>query len=143
MPFESAAFGPLEIDEESTLTFPQGLPGLEHCTRFKLFHRDEQDPPILYFLQSLDDPAVAFSLIPASHFGVDYEITLSDEEAVLLQLEQPSDVAILLIVYGGEAAADGQVKAQLRAPLVINTVTRLGLQKAGLRSEVVFRPTDS
>lgn len=62
MKFTLPCFGSeqVEIEPESIITFPAGLPGFEGCIRFKMFH--EVGKLTVLWLQSLDDPAVAFSL---------------------------------------------------------------------------------
>lgn len=63
---------------------------------------------------------------------------LSDEEAALLQVGSPEEVAILLLVYRDETEAlalpSGEpVKANIHGPLLLNVRQRLILQKLLLR----------
>ncbi|XLM21996.1 flagellar assembly protein FliW, partial [Chromobacterium piscinae] len=62
MRFDSKQLGTVEVDESTVITFPQGIPALENCTRFKLFHDITQALPQVYWLQSLDDPGITFCL---------------------------------------------------------------------------------
>ncbi|TJZ69785.1 flagellar assembly protein FliW [Chitiniphilus eburneus] len=131
-------FGEVEVDPNTVLTFPLGLPGFEPCTRFKLLHEDKPQPKILW-LQSLDEPALAFSVVTSELLGVNYQIQLSDEECELLQLEEPDDVTLLLVLARPPEEGDRPISANTQAPLIINSKSRLGLQKTGLQADIVFR----
>lgn len=127
-------FGELEINPETILTFPRGLPGFEDCIRYQLLH-EENEGPVVFYLQSLDDPAVTFSVVDPAQFGFNYELSLSDEDAALLQTDDPSELAVMLMVYK-PLGADGQkieitsgVTANINGPLVLNPGKKLGLQK--------------
>ncbi len=129
MKIHSTRFGTQEIDPDSVLTFPRGMPGFEGCTRFKLFHEDKEQP-VVHWLQSLDTPDVAFSVVDPARFGLNYEITLSDEEVELLKSDAAEDMAVMLIVYtpAGEAVG-ANISANINGPVILNVNTRMGLQK--------------
>lgn len=132
MQIESQVFGTAEIADEKVIEFPAGLPGFENCKRFALVH-EEGKQSALFLLQSLDDPAVVFSITPPDSLGVDYEFPLTDDDVAQLQLESPADAFVAVIVYKdqGKAAepAAGGMRAHFMAPLVINVAARRGLQK--------------
>jgi flagellar assembly factor FliW len=144
-------FGELDINPETILTFPRGLLGLENCTRFKLLHNVEKDAPVVFFMQSLDDPAVTFSVVNPAQFGINYEFLLSDEETDLLQSVEPNDLAVALMVYkpmGANAAKDeagGGISANINGPLVLNLGKKLGLQKVlvGPQFDITLRDQGS
>ena len=123
-------FGIHEIDPDSILTFPQGISGFENLTRFKLFH-EEKDQPLVYWLQAIDDPDIAFSVVDPSVFGLFYEFDLTDEEIALLQSEDPNDISVMLIMYkqSPDAAKSDNIRANINGPIIINVKTRRGFQK--------------
>lgn len=132
-------YGPQQIDPNSLLTFPKGLPSFEDCTRFKLFHQeDPKAPGVIYWLQSLEQPDIMFSVADPCSMKVDYHFELSDEEMALLQADKADDLLILLLLYKSDSdltndlkpALNKNVNAALRAPLVINLRAQLGLQKS-------------
>lgn len=149
--FKSSHFGTLTIDTDTVITFPQGiiqLEGFENCTRYSLLH-DEDSDKVLRYLQSLDNPDLFFSLIDPVLLHVKYEISLNDEEAETLGLESKEDeVVIMLMVYrplnidGETVTQQEEIKAQTQSPLIINPVKRLGLQKVGLSSRLIFTNVD-
>jgi len=119
----------LGIAPDRVIEFPAGLAGFEAFHRFSLHHPETEagTPPRYFILQSLDDPAVAFNIADPDLFGFNYEITLSDEEVAALHLTTPSDVAVVVILVK-DGSASGQVRANLKAPLLINLATRRGIQ---------------
>jgi len=118
-----------EFDEKSVITFPVGLPGFETCKRFKLIH--EVDKPKFFFLQSLDNPAVLFSLGDPALLNLSYEVTLSDAEQKLLDSAPGDELVLVVIVYSDEKAKfkPADIKANMFAPIVLNITKRRGIQK--------------
>lgn len=131
MKIPSLRFGDLDVAEDRLITFPLGLPGFESCRRFAMVH-PEQEAPRVFFLQSADQPEVAFSIAGPDQFGIHYQFALDDAEHALVGGGTPEDLAVMVILRRADAAdgGDAPVRAILNAPLVINLNTRLGFQKA-------------
>jgi flagellar assembly factor FliW len=121
-------FGTQTVDPDTLLNFPDGLPGFDELKRYKLFHED--GTATLFYLQSVDDPAVRLPVVDPGLFQVDYQITLNDMELSRLQLDDPADAAVLVTVSRKDTAADGGIHANFMGPIIINTRARVGLQKA-------------
>lgn len=140
--FESTQFGTQEIDPDSILNFPNGMPGFESCTRYKLFHQDAGQP-VVHWLQSLDDPDVAFALVDPAMFGINYEFALSDEEISLLQMDKVDDIAILLIAYKPQEtpSSKANINANINGPVILNIRSRRGMQKVlvGLEADITLK----
>ena len=130
MHIESPVFGSIDVDPDKIIEFPRGLPGFESCQRFT-FVQEGQSPSVLP-MQSVDDPALAFSVTDPASLGVNYEFILSDIEVKTLALDSPADATVVVIVRKDEGAgspAEAGLKANFMAPLVINVAARRGLQK--------------
>ncbi|QSA96064.1 flagellar assembly protein FliW [Methylococcus sp. EFPC2] len=127
MLIKSALFGELNVDPSTTIEFPVGLPGFEDTHRYKLFHQ-EGDKPLVYWLQALDNPDVAFSVADPTEFGIHYDFTLSDSETELLGEGAAADILVLILLYKDEGGS-GPIRGSIKSPLVINTKSRQGLQK--------------
>jgi len=113
------------------IEFPEGLAGFEACRRFSLYHPETAEgvAPRYFILQSLDDPAIAFNIADPEAFGFNYEINLSEAEAAALDLADPSEAAVVVIlVKDAQAEGESSVRANLKAPLVINVRARRGIQ---------------
>ncbi len=131
-------FGQIEVDPETVITFPSGLPGFPECKRYKLLHEERPDPQVLW-LQSLDDADVCFSVIEADRLGLNYQIVLSDAECAEIDLENQEDVRLLLILSRKQEEVAASISANAQAPIVLNLQARKAMQKIGLRADIVFR----
>ena len=128
MEIRTSLFGEQIIDPDTVITFPQGIPGFEDKTTYKLFHQEGNE--IIFWLQSVDDAELGFSVADPANFKINYLFVLTDEEEQLLQLTDINDLAFLLILQKNDNEGDKPViKGTLTSPLVINTKTRLGIQK--------------
>ena len=119
--------GTLEVAPDRIIEFPRGLPGFEELRRYSLFHPEsEAGVPPYFILQSVDDPGVAFNIADPALFGFNYEINLPDEELAVLNLADPTEAAVVVMLVKEEAG--GQVRANLKAPLILNVNARRGIQ---------------
>lgn len=142
MKIDSPRFGSLEVAPSKVIEFPAGLPGLEGCKQFTLIEVAEREHEIAV-LQSIDDPAIALPVTTPDLLGLHYEFELSAEEEAALGKASPQDIAVMLVLRAGDASEPhGAARANLMAPLVINTATMRGLQKviARLGCELTLKP---
>jgi flagellar assembly factor FliW len=129
MKCDTFLFGTIDVSPDSVIEFPQGLPGFPDNKRFALIHEGcSGDAPASFTLQSLDDRSVALQIADPCTFGLHYELDLTDEEAALLQATRPEEIALMLVLFKQEEAGS-PIRANLQAPLLINTRSRRGLQK--------------
>jgi flagellar assembly factor FliW len=133
MEIQTSSFGTQTISADDILLFPNGLIGLEDHTQFKLFHEESENPTV-YWLQSATDAEFMMSIITPAVLGFDYDVELTAEEIELLKLDSAEDAIVLLIVYKqheqDQSADKLDIRAIVKAPLVINTQAKLGLQKS-------------
>lgn len=134
MKVDTYLFGQVEVDPEKVIDFPDGIVGFENCRRFMLAHEVDKGDPVSFTLQSLDDPSLAFPVIDPSVLGFNYELELNDEELAKLQNPALEDIAVVLFLSKaeGEAGASG-IRANVRAPILLNTKKQIGLQKVLVR----------
>jgi flagellar assembly factor FliW len=140
MEIKSSFFGEQTIDPSTIISFPNGIPGFEDQTRFKLFHQEGENP-LVFWLQSLDDEALTFSVAQPSIFNINYNFVLNDAEEAALKIEDPADILILIILHK-DASDQPTVKGAIKSPLVINSVKRIGLQKVLAQVEQSITLTD-
>lgn len=129
-------FGEIQVDPETVIVFPSGMPGLPDCHRYKLLHEDKPNPMVMW-LQSLDDIDVYFNVIEAEKLGLTYQIALTDAECAEIELESADLASLLLILSKSEDEVTG-IATHTQSPIVLNTRTRKALQKPGVRANVVF-----
>lgn len=129
MKVDTFLFGSIEVNPNQVIEFPAGLLSFEENRRFTLIHETDAGDPVSFTLQSLDNPNLALQIIDPAALGFSYELSLTDEESKAIKLADPADAAVVLVLYKQEGKATAGLGANLRAPLIINTKTRLGLQK--------------
>lgn len=121
---ESTRFGRIEVDETLLFVFPRGLPGFEHEHRFVIVERDGQ---AFKWLQSADEPELAFVLADPYYFLPDYDAEVPQGELKLLRLRFPEDLAMAVVVNVPPCRPE-DMTVNLRAPLLFNIRERLGMQ---------------
>ena len=122
MDVQTTRFGTVTIAEDRVMTFPKGLLGFAHCTRFCLLQ--PSDDAVFFWLQSLDDPALAFVVTDPSQFVRDYSVPIRPEQMESLRLGKLEDAQVFVIVNKVQQKLTGN----LQGPLVVNTLDRVGEQ---------------
>jgi flagellar assembly factor FliW len=112
----------LSVPAASTIRLPQGLIGFSHETEFVIIERTKG--PVA-FLQSLRTPELALPILDASFIRPEYP-SVPLEDIARLAGANPANTAILVVV--AVAAPDPSLRANLLAPIVIDSVTRSGAQ---------------
>ena len=143
MKFTLPRFGSeeVEIDPDTIIEFPVGIPGFEDCHHFKLFHREGTNPSV-FWLQSLDDPGLVFSLADPDLLKLSYELTLDDDEQRILRFSPEDELQIAVILMpqteeGGTPRVGA--RANMQAPIAINVTKRFALQKPLVDAEISIR----
>lgn len=130
MEIKSSFLGEQQVDPTTLITFPKGIPGFENQTKFKLFHQEQN--PIIYWLQSIDDENLTFSVANPANFNINYSFVISDEEQALLKLENMDDLIILILLHAGADAQEAgkpAIRGSIKSPLLINSAERVAIQK--------------
>ena len=115
-------FGDVEIAEDRVITFPKGLLGFSEQKKYCLFEPAED--ACFFWLQSLEDPALAFVVTDPSQFVGAYSVPIRPEQMTELGLEKLDDAQVFVVVN----KVDQNLTGNLQGPLVINTANRLGEQ---------------
>lgn len=124
MKVQTSRFGEIEVPDETLITFPNGIIGFKDAARFVIFECG--DDGLFKWLQSCDQPGVAFVICEASIIKPDYQIIIGDGEAKLLELDNVEDGAVCLILNIPEKMEEAT--ANLLGPIVMNAESRLGMQ---------------
>jgi flagellar assembly factor FliW len=124
MHIQTTRFGVVTIDPEHVMTFPQGMLGIGEggAARFALLESEEWGP--FYWLQSADDPQLAFLVVDPALFFKDYQVCIREETQTDLDLADAKEGQLLVICN----RAGEWLTGNLLGPLVINTRTRVGQQ---------------
>ena len=122
MDVRTTRFGVIQIAEDRVITFPKGLLGFPAARRYSLL--EPGDEACFFWLQSLDDPALAFVVTDPALFVPDYSVPIRPEQMADMKLARLEDAQVFVIVNKVES----QLTGNLQGPLVINTLSREGEQ---------------
>jgi len=135
---KTTRFGEVEIDDGKVISFPRGILGFDNFKSYFLV--DYKDTPIKW-LQSTDEPGMAFMVVDPFLFFPDYVPELTSVEKNLLEIQDSADLAVLAIM-NVDRNQKPQVTLNLQAPLVFNATHMKGFQvvleksKFGVREAV-------
>jgi flagellar assembly factor FliW len=118
---KTSRFGELEVEEDKIVDFPDGLIGLPDTKKFILI--DHKDTP-LKWLQAIDDPDIAFIVVPPDEISDGYNVEIDKKVKNYLQLDNNDDLAALVTLR----VAGDDVIANFQGPLLINACSRKGVQ---------------
>lgn len=124
MNIHTTRFGQIAVQEDKVLQFPEGLPGFPEEKQFTIIDMAPDSP--IQWLQSVTTPEVAFPIADPFVFFPRYEFSLADEHKRKLQVEEPHDLFLFVILTIPKDVR--QSTANLRAPVLINRHTRTGFQ---------------
>ncbi len=122
MDVRTTRFGVIEIAEDRVITFEKGLLGFPDRKRFCLLEPGED--ACFFWLQSLDDPALAFVVTDPALFVPEYSVPIRKEQMETLSMASLEDAQVFVIVN----KIDGFLTGNLQGPLIINTIKRIGDQ---------------
>ena len=122
MEIETTRFGRLTVDDDRIITFPRGLLGFPDRTQFALIQTGEEN--YFFWLQSVDDPNLAFVVTDPTIFFKDYEVPVRDETQQDLELTDSNFAQVFVICNKVEEWLTGN----LLGPIVVNSQNRLATQ---------------
>src|SRR4051812_22405235 len=122
MQIQTTRFGVVTVEADQVTTFPQGLIGFDAPARFALLQSAESGR--FYWLQSIDQPELAFLVVDPGLFFKDYQVSIREETQEDLDLTDAKEGQVLVICN----RAGEWITGNLLGPLVINTRTRVGQQ---------------
>ena len=116
-------FGEIEYDPENTLLFPEGLVGFENLRNFVVMPNKKDGP--LFWIQSVEDPQVAFVLTDPTNFYFDYKLVPDGREREKLGITDDDECLIVSVV---SVPADRKITLNLAAPILFAPETNRALQ---------------
>ena len=132
MEIKTTRFGQVEIDENLIIALPDGILGFEDLKSYiVLDHFDKESP--FKWLQSVEDPSLAFVITDPLSFVPEYKAKISKEEVSSIALSDASKALIVVIV--NIKRDHSEITVNLQGPIVINSEKKLAKQ-------VVIREND-
>ena len=124
MKIKTFHFGDIEIDDDSIVHFPQGIPAFEDHQYFAFIQPDENIP--FSYMQSVDHGELALVVTNPFLFYPDYEFELPESTKEELKIRSEEDVCVWAVVTVKGRLADATLN--LLAPVVVNVNEKLGRQ---------------
>jgi len=121
---KTGRFGQLTVGDDETISIPLGILGFPQYTKYCLV--DPGDDTLILWLQSLENPEIAFAILEPKIFRPDYAARLSAAELRELKLENVNQSAVFSILTIPEDVT--QMTANVKAPLVINLKEKIAKQ---------------
>ena len=134
MEVKTTRFGVVEIADDRVIHFPKGLLGFSGQTRFCLL--EPGDDACFFWLQSCDEPSLAFVITDPSLFVPEYSVPIRPEQMIELKLNKLDEAQVFVIVN----KVDQTLTGNLQGPLVVNTMTRTGEQMVLAEKRWTTRP---
>ena len=127
MKVNTRVFGEIDIEDEKSIFFEQGIIGFPDLQNFALIYNSEKEKKgAISWLQSLDEPTFALPVMDPLTMCPDYNPQVEDE---LLKPVGTLDPDQLLVLVTLTVPSDiQQMSVNLRAPIVIQTQSRKACQ---------------
>ena len=120
-------FGEIEIDESKIITFEDGIIGFPDMKKFTLiFDEEKEDRPSISWLQSMDEPEIAFPVMDPLFVCETYNPSVEDELLKNLGTIKEDNLYVLVTVTVPQNIKE--LAVNLKAPIVINADTRKASQ---------------
>lgn len=122
--FVTSRFGPLSITEDKIIYFVQAIPGFERLKRFILIDHDQEG--VFKWLQSVEDPAVAFLLTAPNLYKPDYSVPMRKADLKALDVKDAQTVVTMVMVCSSKDQS--QLSLNLKGPVVFNSANMTAVQ---------------
>jgi len=122
---QTSRFGEIIVDSERIISMLSPFLGFPESTRFILKAHSQKSP--FMWLQSLDNPHLAFVVLPAALTGLDYrpEIPRQILKELLIAADNDKDILLILTIPKNNPQ---EMTANLLGPIVLNSSKRLAAQ---------------
>lgn len=124
---ETRLFGTIDIAEDKVIEFPMGMIGFEQLKNFAIIYDIEREERSkISWLQSMDEPMLAFPIIHPSEIYENYSPIVEDE--LMKNIGDPADADVLIFTTLSIPSDLTKMTANLKAPIIINTEAKKAMQ---------------
>ena len=117
MKLNTARFGEIDIEENRIFNFVMPIIGFDMLHKFIIL--DPNKDTLFKWLQSIEDPALAFPIISVSALNLDYTIDLPDNIVETLDIKDVESLLVMNITSIPQDNPKGTT-INLLAPLIFN-----------------------
>jgi flagellar assembly factor FliW len=126
-------FGNIPANEEHFIRFKDGMIGMSALKQYILVESSAY--PLILWLQSCQDPGIAFPVVEPAFFKPGYKVQMTDADRACLKYKEGDRIKHFIVMTIPENIEDMTVN--LRAPVAINldkgTATQVVLQDKELQ----------
>jgi flagellar assembly factor FliW len=120
-------FGEVDLDESKLIHFEDGILGFEVFKDYTLiFDNEDGKQPNISWLQSVEEPSLAIPVMSPLLINESYNPEVEDE--LLKPLDKLTEANILVLVSITVPSDVSKVSANMKAPFILNSETRKGVQ---------------
>lgn len=120
-------FGEIEVGEDKTIHFEEGIIGFPDCKNFTLIYDEEKgERRSICWMQSLDEPEFALPVMDPLLVKEDYNPMVEDE--LLKSLGNLNEENLFILVTVTVPQDIKEMSVNLKAPLIMNVDERKGSQ---------------
>jgi flagellar assembly factor FliW len=124
MKYPTSKFGKINFEEEDILFLPKGILGFSQLSKYVIVEKSEYDP--FKWLQSVEDPDVAFVIVDPTLFFPNYKLEVNEKELEELNFQQMKELITYVIIT--VPSDPSQMSADLLGPVVINSKKKIAKQ---------------
>lgn len=125
MNINTTKFGEIEIDENLVFDFAEPIIGYDNLKKYVLV--EHSDNSAFKWLQSVEDPDLAFPVTSPAFFDIDYQFEIPTEKAEKINLNSVESLISLNIVTI-PSTNPRKATINLLAPIIINASNKQGMQ---------------
>lgn len=125
MDIETSRFGKITVNEEKLFNFVLPVVGFDELSKFVLL--EHSNDSMFKWLQSIENPLLAFPIVSCANLAMDYVIDLPDSAVDALQIESVDDLLVMNIASIPSDDPSGAT-INLLAPLIFNVKNKLAGQ---------------
>jgi flagellar assembly factor FliW len=119
---QTSRFGPMTVDAQRIMTFERGLLGFPNFRRYALIQTGQEN--CFFWLQSVDEPTLAFVVTDPSLFFKEYRVPFKEEAQSELELGDAAQGQVFVICN----KVDDMLTCNLLGPIVVNVSNRRAQQ---------------
>jgi flagellar assembly factor FliW len=127
MKLKTTRFGEIDVPEDRQIRIPDGILGFPDDHRYVLLEHDSEGTPFKW-LQSLDNPALAFIVMDPHLVVGDYQVLFDSETAEFFGTEKVSDQFAMMSIVNIPHDNPIAMTVNVRAPIIVSLEKRVGMQ---------------
>ena len=120
---ETTRFGTIEVSRDDVYVFPRGIIGFEPLKRYVILNSNKGNS--ILWLQSVEDPEIAFIISNPKEFITDYELKIPPSCQLLAGLDVKRTFVFTILYIDKKKK---RLYLNILAPLLIDPISKLGIQ---------------